>query len=104
MEWKLCSWEGVVTETKFPHMDGDRVELCSPKGGVQQQIHGTKSGENSAQRLMPTSIFQPEILFCMHATVSRGWVLMLRLWRYNPRVRTSVDCPDNSLKELVKYS
>lgn len=53
---------------------------------------------------MPTSIFQPEILFCMHATVSRGWVLMLRLWRYNPRVRTSVDCPDNSLKELVKYS
>ena len=75
-----------------------------PKGGVQQQIHGTKSGENSAQRLMPTSIFQPEILFCMHATVSRGWVLMLRLWRYNPRVRTSGDCPDNSLKELVKYS
>ena len=38
---------------------------------------------------------------CMPAEAAGDWVLRLRLWRSDPKERTGVDSPEDTLRGLV---
>lgn len=98
-----ASRKGAVKEEKFPYtrkhpQKRGQGEL---QRGAQQQIHGRQSGKNSAQRSVPTSTPQSEILVCVPAVVSGGWVLRLRLRKSHPEERPGVDRCEDARRGLV---
>ena len=71
-----------------------------PQRGAQQQVSRRQSRENSAQGSVPTSTSQPEMLVCMPAMVSRGWVLRLSL-EVRPQEEDRFNCHEDRLLLLL---
>ena len=75
LDWKLCFWEGAVTETKFPHMDGDRVELCNLREECSNRFM-----EQKVERIQHRDSCQPAFSSLRYSSVCMPWWVGAGFW------------------------
>ena len=74
-----------------------------PQRGTQKQVIRKQNGENLSLRQLPNSTTQSRI--SLHTSCSEWngrWVRRLRLRGSDPRVRTGIECCEDTLKGLVQ--